>query len=107
MTVDKYGLDDIIRESYKEFKGYLKRAGIEIKDIRVRILESSDLLRELYDMINTYNINKLKQELNTIDKSSLEKIFNDNDIYIINEDNLRKFYISQIYLLRQIYIQMI
>jgi hypothetical protein len=103
MTVDKYGLDDIIRESYKEFKGYLKRAGIEIKDVRLRILESSDLLRELYDMIKTCDINKLKHELNTIDKSSLEKIFNDNDIYIINEDNLRKFYIGQIYLLRQIY----
>jgi hypothetical protein len=103
MTVDKYGLDDIIRESYKEFKGYLKRAGIEIKDVRLRILESSDLLRELYDMIKTCDINKLKQELNTIDKSLLEKIHNYDNIYIINEKNLREFYIGEIHLLKQKY----
>jgi hypothetical protein len=102
MTVDKYGLDDIIRESYKEFKGYLKRAGIEIKDVRLRILESSDLLRELYDMIKTCDINKLKQELNTIDKSLLEQISND-DIDIINKENLGEFYRREIYLLGRIF----
>jgi len=84
MVADKPSLDDIIRESHEEFKEYLKRVGIEIKDVRLRILKSSDLLRELYDMIKTYDTNKLKQELNTIDKSSLEKISNDDDIYIIN-----------------------
>ena len=82
MTTNKYGLEDIIRRSYKESKEYLKRAGIEIKGIRLRVLESSDLLQELYDMIKTYDIDKLKQELNTIDKSLLEQISNYDDIYI-------------------------
>jgi hypothetical protein len=81
MTTDKYGLEDIIKRSYNEYKEYLKRAGIEIKGIRLRILESSNLLQELYDMIKTYDINKLKQELNTIDKSLLEQISNYDDIY--------------------------
>ena len=103
MTTDKYDLDDIIRESYKEFKGYLKRAGIEIKDIRVRILESSDLLQEFHNMVNTYDINKLKQEINTIDKNLLEQISNYDDIYIIKKENFREFYIGEIYLLKQIY----
>jgi hypothetical protein len=103
MTTDKYGLEDIIKRSYNEYKEYLKRAGIEIKGIRLRILESSNLLQELYDMIKTYDINKLKQELNTIDKSLLEKISNYDDIYVIKKGNLREFYIGEIYLLRQIY----
>ena len=104
MTTDKYGLEDIIREFYyNEFKGYLKRAGIEIKGIRLRILESSDLLPKLSHMINTYDINKLRQELHTIDKSLLEKISNYDNIYIINKENFREFYIGEIYLLRQIY----
>jgi len=54
-------------------------------------------------MINTYDINKLRQELHTIDKSLLEKISNYDNIYIINKENLREFYIGEIYLLRQIY----
>jgi len=103
MTTDKYGLENIIREFYEEFKGYLKRTGIEIKGLRLRILESSDLLLELSYMINTYNINKLRQELNTIDKSLLEQISNYDNIYIIKKENLREFYIGEIYLLRQIY----
>ena len=103
MTTDKYDLDDIIRESYKEFKGYLKRAGIEIKDVRLRVLESSDLLQEFRNMVNTYDINKLKQELNTIDKNLLEQISNYDDIYIIKKENFREFYIGEIYLLKQIY----
>jgi hypothetical protein len=104
MTTDKYGLEDIIREFYyNEFKEYLKRSGIEIKSIRLRILESSDLLLKLSYMINTYDINKLRQELHTIDKSLLEKISNYDNIYIINKENLREFYIGEIYLLRQIY----
>jgi hypothetical protein len=102
MTTDKYDLDNIIRESYKEFKDYLKRSGIEIKGVRLRILESSDLLQELYDIINTYDINKLKQELNTIDKSLLEKISN-YDVYIIKKENLGEFYIGEIYILKQMY----
>jgi hypothetical protein len=103
MVTNKLDLDDIIRESYKEFKEYLKRNDIEIKGVRVRVLESLNLLKELYDMIKTYDINKLKQELNTIDKSLLEKISNYDDIYIIKEENLREFYIGEIYLLKQIY----
>jgi len=103
MTVDKLDLDDIIRKSYKESKEYLKRAGIEIKGIRLRILESQNLLPRLYDMIKTYDINELKQELNTIDKSLLEQISNYDDIYIIKEENLREFYIGEIYLLKQKY----
>jgi len=103
MTTDKYGLEDIIREFYKEFREYLKKTGIEIKGLRWRILESSDLLLKLSYMINTYKINKLRQELNTIDKSLLEKISNYDDIYVINKGNLREFYIGEIYLLRQIY----
>jgi len=83
MVANKPGLEDIIIEAYKKSKGYLKRAGIEIKGIRLRILESSDSLQELYDMIKTYeyDIDKLKQELNTIDKSLLEQISNYDDIY--------------------------
>jgi hypothetical protein len=103
MTTDKYGLEDIIKRSYNEYKEYLKRAGIEIKGIRLRILESSNLLQELYDMIKTYDINKLKQELNTIDKSLLEKISNYDDIYVIKKGNLREFYIGEIYLLKREY----
>lgn len=103
MTTDKYGLEDIIREFYKEFKGYLKRVGIEIGGLRLRMLESSNLLSELSYMTNTDNINELRQELNTINKSLLEKIFNYDDIYVINKGNLREFYIGEIYLLRQTY----
>jgi hypothetical protein len=102
MTADKYDLDDIIRKSHEEFKEYLKKTGIEIKDIRLRILESLDLLKELHDMVKKSNIKKLKKELNTIDKSLFEKIYNE-DIYIINKENLREFYIGEIYLLKQIY----
>jgi hypothetical protein len=102
MTADNYSLDDIIREFHKEFKEYLKKAGIEIEGVRLRVLESPNLLKELYHMIKTYDIYKLKQELNTIDKSLLEKISND-DIYIINKENLREFYIHEIYLLGQIF----
>jgi hypothetical protein len=109
MVSNNYGLslEDIIREFHKESKEYLKRAGIEIKGIRLRILESSDLLQELYEkinyMINTYDINKLRQELNTIDKSLLEQVSNYDDIYIIKKENLREFYIGEIYLLKQKY----
>ncbi|MFP3167302.1 MAG: hypothetical protein RXQ68_02665 [Candidatus Nanopusillus sp.] len=103
MTADKYGLDYIMREFYKEFKGYLKKAGIEIKGVRLRVLESPDLLSKLSYMINTYDINKLKQELNTIDKNLLEQISNYDNIYIINKENLREFYIGEIYLFKQIY----
>jgi len=102
MVANKPDLDDIIRESYKEFKGYLKRVGIEIKDVKLRVLKSQDLSKLSY-MIKTYDINKLKQELNTIDKSLLEKISNDDDIYIIKKENLKEFYIGEIYLLKQIY----
>ena len=108
MVVDNYGLDldEIIRKSHKESKEYLKRSGsgIEIKGVRLRILESSDLLRELYDMIKTYeyDIDKLKQELNIIDKSLSEQISND-DVYIINKENLREFYIGELSLLSRIY----
>jgi len=104
MVVDNYGLDldEIIRESYKKSKEYLKRAGIEInKDIRLRVLKSSNLLRELYDMIKTYDINKLKQELE-IGKSLLKQLSKD-DVYIIKKENLREFYIGEIYLLKQKY----
>jgi hypothetical protein len=105
MTTDKYGLYDIIKESHKEFKEYLKRTGIEIKGVRLRVLESSKLLSELSYMIKTYNKNKnkLKQKLNTIDKILLEQKSNDDEIYIIKEENLRDFYIGEIYLLKQIY----
>jgi len=103
MVTNKSGLEDIIRRSHKESEEYFKRAGIKIEGIRLRILESSDLLQELYDMIKTYNTDKLKQELNTIDKSLLEQISNYDDIYIISKENLREFYISEIYLLKQIY----
>ena len=103
MVANKSGLEDIIRRSYKESKEYLKRAGIEIKDIRLRILASSDLIQELYNMINTCDINKLEQDLNTIDKSLLEQISNYDDIYIINKENLRDFYIGEIYLLKKKY----
>jgi len=103
MTADKYDLDYIIRESYNEFKEYLKRSGIEIKGIRLRLLESSDLLKKLYHMIKASDKNKLKRELNKIDKSLLEKISNYDDVYIIKEENLRDFYIGEIYLLKQIY----
>jgi len=96
-------LDNIIRESHKEFKEYLKKNGLEIKDVRLRVLESSDLLQEFHNMVNTYDINKLKQELNTIDKNLLEQISNYDDIYIIKKENLREFYIGEIYLLKQIY----
>jgi len=82
MVTNKSGLEDIIRRSHKESEEYFKRAGIKIEGIRLRILESSDLLQELYDMIKTYNTDKLKQELNTIDKSLLEQISNYDDIYI-------------------------
>jgi hypothetical protein len=102
MVANKSSLDDIMRESYKEFKGYLKRVGIEIKDVKLRVLKSQDLSKLSY-MIETYDINKLKQELNTIDKSLLEKISNDDDIYIINKENLREFYIGEIYLLGRIF----
>jgi len=103
MTTDKYDLDNIIRESHKEFKEYLKKTGIEIKGVRLRILESSKLLSELYYMIKTYKKDKLKQKLNTIDKILLEQISNYDNIYIINEKNLKEFYIGEIYLLKQIY----
>ncbi|PVU70567.1 hypothetical protein DDW05_02665 [Candidatus Nanobsidianus stetteri] len=103
MTIDKYGLYDIIKDAHKEFKEYLKRTGIEIKGVRLRVLESSKLLSELSYMIKTYNKNKLKQKFNTIDKILLEQISNDDEIYIIKEDNLRDFYIGEIYLLKQIY----
>ena len=53
-------------------------------------------------MVNTYDINKLKQELNTIDKNLLEQISNYDDIYIIKKENFREFYIGEIYLLKQI-----
>jgi len=105
MVVDNYGLDldKIIIESYKKSKEYLKRAGIEInKDIRLRVLKSSNLLQELYDMIKKYGIYELKQELNEIGKSLLERLSKD-DVYIINEKNLREFYIGEIYLLKQKY----
>ena len=104
MVANKLDLVDIIRRSYKKCREYLKRAGIEIEgDIRLRVLESSGLLQELCDMIKTSDINKLKQELNTIDKSLLEKISNYDDIYIIKKENLREFYIGEIYLLMRIY----
>jgi archaellum component FlaC len=91
MTSDKYGLYDIIRGFYEEFKDYLKKVGIEIKGIRLRVLESSNLLPELSNMIKTYDINKLKQELNTVDKSLLEQISNDDNVYIINKKILENF----------------
>ena len=103
MVANKLDFVDVIRRSYKEFREYLKRVGIEIEGIRLRLLKSSDLLRELYDMIKTCDINKLKQELNTIDKSLLEKISNYDDVYIIKKENLREFYIGEIYLLKQEY----
>ncbi|MFZ8801053.1 MAG: hypothetical protein ACO2ON_02630 [Candidatus Nanopusillus sp.] len=82
MATNKPSLVDVMRKSYKKSKEYLKRAGIEIEGgIRFRVLESLDLLDELYDMIKTSDINELKQELNTIDKSLLEKISNYDDIY--------------------------
>jgi len=105
MTADNYSLDldDIIRKSHKEFKEYLKKAGIEIEGIRLRVLESPNLLKELYHMIKTSDDkNKLKQELNTIDKSLLEQI-SDDDIYIIKKENLGEFYIHEMYLLGQIF----
>jgi len=75
MATNKFSSVNVIRRSYKKCREYLKRAGIEIEgDIRLRVLESSGLLQELYDIIKTSDINKLKQELNTIDKSLLEKI---------------------------------
>ncbi len=104
MVANKHDYVDVIGRSYKKCREYLKRVGIEIEGgIRLRVLESSDLLQELYDMIKTYDINKLKQELNTIDESLLEKISNYDDIYIIKKENLREFYIGEIYLLSQIY----
>jgi len=105
MVTSKSDLVDIIRRSYKKSKEYLKRAGIEIRGrgIRLRILESSDLLHELHDMIKTCDIDELKRELDTIDKSLLDQISNYDDIYIINKENLREFYIGEIYLLKQIY----
>jgi hypothetical protein len=103
MVANKLDFVDVIRRSYKESREYLKRVGIEIEGIRLRLLKSSDLLQKLYDMIKTCDINKLKQELNTIDKSLLEKIHNYDNIYIINEKNLREFYIGEIYLLKQEY----
>ena len=107
MVSDNYGLDldKIIEEFHEESKRYLKGVGIEIKGIRLRILESLDSLQELYDMIKTYeyDIDKLKQELNTIDKSLLEQISNYDDIYIIKKENLKEFYIGEIYLLKQKY----
>jgi hypothetical protein len=104
MATNKFSSVNAIRRSYKKCREYLKRAGIEIEGgIRFRVLESLDLLDELYDMIKTSDINELKQELNTIDKSLFKKISNYDDIYIIKKENLREFYISEIYLLRQIY----
>ena len=96
-------LDNIIRESHKEFKEYLKRASIEIKGVRLRVLESVDLLKKLHDIIKKPNIKKLNKELNTNDKNLLDKISNYDNIYIINKENLREFYIGEIYLLKQIY----
>jgi hypothetical protein len=78
-------------ESYKESKEYLKKVGMEMEGIRFRVLESSDLLQELNDMIETYDINILKQELNTIGKSLLEQISINGDIYIIKKKILENF----------------
>ena len=104
MATNKFSSVNAIRRSYKKCREYLKRAGIEIEGgIRFRVLESLDLLDELYDMIKTSDINELKQELNTIDKSLFKKISNYDDIYIIKKENLREFYIGEIYLLSQIY----
>ena len=103
MVTNKFDFVDVIRRSYKEFRDYLKRVGIEIEGIRLRLLESLDLLDELYDMIKTSDINELKQELNTIDKSLFKKISDYDDIYIIKKENLREFYIGEIYLLKQEY----
>ena len=87
MVVDNYGLDldGIIEKSHKEFKEYLKRSGIEIKDLRLRVLESPDVLSKLSYIMYIYGINKANQEHNTIDKS-----LNDDDIYIYNKE--RKSY---------------
>jgi hypothetical protein len=99
MATNKISSVNAIRRSYKKCREYLKRAGIEIEGgIRSRVLESLDLLDELYDMIKTSDINELKQELNTIDKSLFKKISNYDDIYN-KKENLREFYIGEIYLL--------
>ena len=101
MVVDSYGLDldGIIEKSYKEFKGYLKRSGIEIKDLRLRVLESPDLLSKLSYIMYI----KANQEHNTIDKSLLEQISNDDDLYIINKENLGEFYRNELDLLGRIF----
>ena len=100
MVVDNYGLDldGIIEKSYKEFKEYLKRSGIEIKDLRLRVLESPDVLSKLSYIMYIYGINKANQEHNTIDKS-----LNDDDIYIIKKENLTEFYRREIDLLGRIF----
>ena len=92
-------LDGIIEKSYKEFKGYLKRSGIEIKDLRLRVLESPDLLSKLSYIMYI----KANQEHNTIDKSLLEQISNDDDLYIINKENLGEFYRNELDLLGRIF----
>jgi len=102
MVADKPSLDDIIydiiSESYKESKEYLKKTGIEIKDLRLRVLSSSDLLSILSYIMYIYGINKANQEHNTIDKS-----LNDEDVYIINKENLGEFYRREIDLLGRIF----
>ena len=100
MVVDNYGLDldGIIEKSHKEFKEYLKRSGIEIKDLRLRVLESPDVLSKLSYIMYIYGINKANQEHNTIDKS-----LNDDDIYIIKKENLTEFYRREIDLLGRIF----
>ena len=93
-------LDGIIEKSYKEFKEYLKRSGIEIKDLRLRVLESPDLLSKLSYIMYI----KANQEHNTIDKSLLKQISNDDDnVYIINKENLGEFYRREIDLLGRIF----
>ena len=100
MVVDNYNLDldGIIEKSHKEFKEYLKRSGIEIKDLRLRVLESPDVLSKLSYIMYIYGINKANQEHNTTDKS-----LNDDDIYIIKKENLTEFYRREIDLLGRIF----
>ena len=99
MAVDKPDLDGIIEKSYKEFKEYLKRSGIKINDLRLRVLESPDLLSKLSYIMYI----KANQEHNITDKSLLEQISNDDDLYIINKENIGEFYRHEIDLLRKIF----